>query len=377
MAMEHPSSRPFEESGTRQGGDMVISPGNEATLSQLPAEAQLATMRLMLETVFQRMETLQQNQAVQFAGVQDRLDSVELELPLMQEQSALRIRDLETRMSSQIEDAAKSAVDGVAAGLQEEVAGKLGSLEAQIDLQRNELDRMRESRIQVESRLDRAVLDIERLCGSLGPRPVEEVYRPVAEVPASPFRSRIAEHIRKAAVEAAPDESNPLVGDVAQKGPAAENAAPTIDPPQPVGPRPVAVPVTVAAFAGRGATHEPAASVSSEAPKPLVRTSVAERTVPGFDDWKRQFMQDGDPLLPSLGHELHEKLKAMVCPRCFSERTRPATRTKIDGLFRLTGFTPHRCRSCGHRFYKRGTASDSSLEDEHGDAQSEEALETR
>jgi len=46
----------------------------------------------MMETLFAKMETLQQNQAIQLAGVHDRLDAVELELPLIQEQGALRIR---------------------------------------------------------------------------------------------------------------------------------------------------------------------------------------------------------------------------------------------------------------------------------------------
>ncbi len=108
-------------------------------------------MRQMMETLFSRVEALQQNQAMQFAGVHDRLDAVELELPLIQEQSALRVRDLEARMSVEIEEAARTAAEEVAAGLQEDVAGKFGSLAAQIESQSNELNQMRESKRQVES----------------------------------------------------------------------------------------------------------------------------------------------------------------------------------------------------------------------------------
>jgi hypothetical protein len=378
--MDHQNTQPAEGPRIPQFGDLVLSQGHEVSLSQLPPEAQLATMRQMLETVFQRMDSLQQNQAVQFAGVHDRLDSVELELPLLQEQSALRLRDLETRVSSQIEDAAKSAVEEASAGLQREVAGKFGSLEAQIEVQRNELDQLRESRKQVESRLSRAVLDIERLCGSLGPRPAEVVYHPpAAEAPASQFKSRIAEHIRKAAVNAAPDESNPLVGDLLQKRSGTEREPVEIlsdAAPQPAAPKPAPNHLPVAPAAIHCAPSEVSAAPSIADPNPDAPKAV-ETAVSGFDDWKRQFMQDGDPLLPSLGHVAGAKAKTVVCPRCFSERTRPATRTKIDGLFRLAGFTPHRCRSCAHRFYKRGTASDESFGDDHGAPRTEEALETR
>jgi hypothetical protein len=306
---------------------LVVSNLDQASLAELPQEMQLATMRQMMEALFSRIEDLQQNQAVQFAGVHDRLDAVELEIPLVQEQTALRLRDLENKVSAQIEDTAN-----------------FRSLEQQIAQQRHELAQLRESREQVESRLNRAVLDIERLCGTVASRPAQAPLPPPVEpsLPASPYRSRIAEQIRKAAVSAAPDESNPLLADPAVKRPVSAAVVP-VSAPKPEPPK-------------------------AEAAKPAVQDKV----VPGFEDWKRQFMQNGEPLQPTLHHDA-AAARLVICPRCYSDRTRPATRTKVDALFRLTGLSPHRCKSCAHRFYKRGPADDMNVEDAAG----EEALETR
>jgi len=298
----------------------------------------------MMEALFNRVETLQQNQAIQLAGVHDRLDAVELEIPLIQEQSALRIRDLETRMSVEIEEAARSAVDDAKAGLHQEVEGKFGSLTTQLESQRKELTEMRESKKLAESKLDRVVQDIERLCGTFAPGPVEKTSPLVSDVPASAFRSRIAEHIRKAAMQAAPDESNPLIGDPLPKK--REGATPT-------------------------GTHI--------APKTNPSKAMAgDHPVPGFDDWKRQFMQEGEPLNPTMISEAQKKVKLVVCPRCFSERVRPASAVRLDALFRLTGLNPHRCRSCSHRFYKRGgVTSELPIEDENMTSRTEEVVESR
>lgn len=212
-------------------------------------------MRQAVETLIARVEALQQRHAMQFAGVHDRLDAVELELPLIQEQSALRMRDLETRMSAEVEETARTAAEEMAARLREDVAGKFGSLTAQIESQSYELSQMRESRRLAESRLNSAIEGVERLCASLGARgaetqygtpdgglepghrmepvyPIEPVYPEsaytMAEPSTSPFRTRIAEHIRKAAVDAAPDESNPLVGDLAAKREQEKSAEPEV-----------------------------------------------------------------------------------------------------------------------------------------------------
>ncbi|HEY3838461.1 MAG TPA: hypothetical protein VGL72_17900, partial [Bryobacteraceae bacterium] len=224
--MELPNTESPDNSQSLDPAGLVLSAENGTGIVQQPHEVELATMRRMLEALFARMEALQQNQAVQLAGVHDRLDAVELELPLIQEQCALRIRDLESRMGVEIEEATRAAVEELTSGLQEEVTGRFGSLMAHLESQRKELAQMRESKKQTESKLNRAVLDIERLCGNFGVKTAEEGQRPVAErtpgermgveVPASPFRSRISEHIRKAAVEAVPDDSNPLIGDPGQ-----------------------------------------------------------------------------------------------------------------------------------------------------------------
>ncbi len=358
--MGEPNTHPADNREMVDPAGLVLSSSNESGMVRLPAEVELATMRQMMESLFSRVDMLQQNQAVQFAGVHDRLDAVELELPLVQEQSALRIRDLEARMSVEIEEAARAAVEEATAGLQEEVSGKFGSLASQIESQRKELTQMRDSKKLAETKLNRVVQDIERLCGNLAPRPVEEVYRPVVEAPASPFRTRVAEHIRRAAVDAAPDESNPLIGDPALKKTAAEMALTGRETSAPV----ISAPAV--------STFKPTVPSIVATAKPV----AAENVVPGFDDWKRQFMQDGDPLNPTLVPEGDKKCNAVVCPRGYSDRTRPATRTRLDGLFRLTGFIPHRCRSCAHRFYKRGPAGVDPLDEENSESR-EEILETR
>jgi hypothetical protein len=448
--MDQLNTQPPEDGQALEAGGIILSSVNVTDIASLPPETQLATMRQIMETLFSRVEALQQNQAVQFAGVHDRLDAVELEIPLIQEQGALRIRDLEARMSVEIDEAARIAAEEAAAGLQEDVAGRFGALMAHIEGQRKELSQMRESKKLADSRLNRVVQDIERLCGNLGTHPAEEVQRPVIETVASPFRSRIAEHIRKAAVEAAPDDSNPLLknqqpGARTQEAATAAGAAPTpassgirqgapapaasLRQPEPVSPQPLtAAPVESASKAGSAETAVPifddwkrqfmqegeplqptlgeprreftavAGSTETSVPgfddwkrqfmrqgEPVEPTlgqpgrklktvpGSGGTSVPGFDDWKRQFMQEGEPLQPTLG-EPGTKLKAVVCPRCYSERTRPATLTRLDGLFRLTGFNPHRCRSCAHRFYKRGAASDPVHDEDGAHTPSEEAV---
>jgi len=365
--MAQPHTQPPENGPTFESSGLIISSPNSAGVAKLNTEVELATMRQMMETLFNRVETLQQNQAIQLAGVHDRLDAVELELPLIQEQSALRIRDLESRMSAEIEEATRSAVDDAKAGLQQEVEGRFGSLATQLESQRKELTEMRESKKLAESKLDRVVRDIERLCGTLGARPSEEAFRQVADAPSSAFRSRIAEHIRRAAVEAAPDESNPLIAGPLMKKP---EGAPKESP--------VAGPVEVRKGTP-GANSSPSASVAavSTAATPT-KATAADHTVPGFDDWKRQFMQDGEPQNPTMVSEAQKKIKLAVCPRCFSERIRPASPSRLDALFRLTGMSPQRCRSCSHRFYKRGGVSpEQAVDEENMTSRTEEVLESR
>jgi hypothetical protein len=400
--MGQPHTQPPENGPALEMAGLILS-ANSGGLARLPPEAELSTMRQMMETLFSRIDTLQQNQARQFAGVHDRLDAVELELPLIQEQSALRIRDLESRMTVEIEEAARSAVEEAASGLQEEVAGKFGSLAAQIESQRKELSHMRESRKEAESKLNRVVEDIERLCGSLAPAPrlVEEKQPVIPETPASPFRTRIAEHIKRAAVDAAPDESNPLIGDPTHKKPVAGTLPVG---PQPVSPRFAARTGDLPSSVGKQSVESvkpasPAATVNvpftAHSPaKPAARTSpaipvatpatarvawgTADGAVPGFDSWKRQFMQDGEPPAPALVAEPDGRIKSVICPRCYSERTRPASAARLDGIFRLAGYSPYRCRSCTNRFYKRGmSAGEIHVTEEHAEARTEETVDSR
>ncbi len=82
---------------------------------------------------------------------------------------------------------------------------------------------------------------------------------------------------------------------------------------------------------------------------------------------------------PTLGTESLQKARLVICPRCYSERTRPATVTaRMDAFFRWGGLTPHRCRSCSHRFYKRGVpAPQPPLDDAKAEAHTAETVETR
>lgn len=302
-----------------------------------------------------RVDALQQNQAMQMAGVHDRLDAVELELPLIQEQGALRMRDMEVRIGVEIEQAARSAVEEATAVatsvIQEEVSGRFSALAAQMEAQRADLRQMRESKMEADTRLGRAILDIERLCGNLTQGPEERPYRIPAEPAASPFRSRISEHIRKAAIDLAPGEGNPLNGDAHLE-------------------KQELNPVTPAAAV---LTAEPIASARPAATEPIPSTPLAKpeppiTSVPGFDAWKRQFMQDGEPLMPTLAGELGQSPANVACPRCFSDRTRPATLNRLDRILRLANVIPHRCRSCSHRFYKRGAPSKAGQRRTHTDA---------
>jgi hypothetical protein len=281
-------------------GALMLSFPDANALAHLPPQVEIATMRQMMDSLFARVDSLQQNQAIQLAGVHDRLDAVELEIPVIQEQSALRMRDLEARVSQGFEEAA--------ATLQLEVAGKFNSLAAQMEAQRDELSLLRESKKQADTRLNRAIEDIERLCSNMG-EPLT-AYRPAA----SPIRhSRNSEHIR------AP---GPLV-------PNGSAAAPKL---------------------------------KVQIPEAAAKPAPQSNTVPGFEAWKRQFMLDGEPQAPSLVSETAGH-RIVICPRCYSDRTRPATLGRLDRLFHMAGFTPHRCRSCAHRFYKRDAGESTPLDD--------------
>ena len=290
----------------------------------------MATVRQMMQTLLSRMDALQQNQAIQLAGVHDRMDAVELELPLIQEQSALRMRDLEARVSVEIDHATRSAE-----AIHEEVADKFHSLAAQMESQRHELSQMRESKKLSETRLNQAILDIERLCGTVAERPT-----------ASAYRSRISEHIRQAALDLAP-------------------AAPP-------SPARVPVPAVAALVSEPGVNHTENLKSPPVPATPLVNKAPAGSPVPGYDSWKRQFMQNGDPDLPADGVETNAGNPIVVCPRCYSDRTRPATPNRWDQLYRLARLFPHRCRSCSHRFYKRVGPSQLAPEDRPA-----EVMETR
>jgi hypothetical protein len=216
----------------------------------------------------------------------------------------------------------------------------LGSLVAQIENQRNELAQMRDSKKLAETKLDRVVQDIERLCGNLTPRPPETSAPAAAPAQASPYRVRIAERIRKAAMEAAPEDHNPLIG----------QPAPRVAPASPVVSQPV---------------------------RPAAAAQAPEKAIPGFDDWKRRFMESNENLNAQKSAE-SRKHEVIACPRCYSILTRPATPNRVDGLLRLAGMIPHRCRACSHRFYKKGVpAPDAPAEGEQAEAQSEEMMEIR
>ncbi len=374
---------------------LILSSFDTNALANLPPDAELTAVRQMMETLFAKMDALQQNQAIQLAGVHDRLDAVELELPMIQEQGALRIRDLEARMSLEIEEASRAAVEEATVAAQEEIAGKFKSVSAQMEAQREELTQIRESKKLAETRLDRAILDIERLCGNLAPHSDEEPHRIYAEPPSSPFRSRIAEHIRKAAVDLAPGEDNPLIGDAHFKRfradfvpitqpPAAKSVGgPGIaaTPKSPDLPQPVNSPVSglgrvagVAMDSKRAVSPFVAAAVS---PSAAFRTAAVGNSSPGFDAWKRQFMQDGEPPQPVLSANSVSAAGAVVCPRCFSDRTRPATLNRLDRVLRLAGYFPYRCRSCADRFYKRGAPAIIEAEDESAETRTSEAMEAQ
>jgi hypothetical protein len=297
---------------------LILSPASGKLQISVPPEVELSTLRQMIEMLLAKVETLQQNQAIQLAGVHDRLDAVELELPLIQEQGALRIRDLEARMSVEIDQATRSAVEEATAAVHEEVAGTFSSLAAQMEAQRKELSQMAQSKEQADTRLNRAILDIERLCGNLALSPLalspeEEPHRP---------------HIAPAPSQANPSPNHKMA------------ALSAVTPP----------------VAGKPTSAELLVARPAEATVPSITTvkpAVVETVVPGFDTWKRQFMREGESLVPVFADESEKSGEIVICPRCYSARTRRATHKGLDSLLRLAGLTPHRCRSCTHRFYKR------------------------
>ena len=386
--MGQPNTLPSDNRQPLPAGGMILSSESGTGVVRHPPEVELATMRQMMEALFSRVEVLQQNQAVQFAGVHDRLDAVELELPLIQEQSALRIRNLETRMSVEIEEAARSAAEEAAAGIQEDVTGKFGSLAAQLEIQRQELIQMRESKQLTEGRLNRVVMDIERLCGNLGPRPAEEIYRPVAEAPPSPFRgSRLRSISSKAAVDAAPDDGNPLVGGwAAEKTVSPANtgadsrATRTANLPRPHSRRRNRLPdfpPPWCASRGPGCRRDGPHSADDESPRlPTLRGGEyrpgLRRLETAVHAGRRATESDHEP---GIGPA---RQGGDLSPVLF--RTHPARNSHhgIDALFRLAGFSPHRCRSCAHRFYKRGVSPEGPpLDDEGAGAPAQETVETR
>src|SRR5579862_2283788 len=111
--MDQPIPNPSLMGELVDSNALIVSPPDANAVANAAPEVERAAVRHMMQTLFARMETLQQNQAVQLAGVHDRLDAVELELPLIQEQGALRIRDLEARMGAEIEQAARSAAEAL------------------------------------------------------------------------------------------------------------------------------------------------------------------------------------------------------------------------------------------------------------------------
>ena len=293
----------------------------------------------IMESLFDQVQTLQQNQAIHFSSVHDRLDAVELELPLIQEQSALRIRDIEVRMTGEVQDAVEEATSG----LQNAFMGKLGSLTELIENQQRELAQIRESRQLTETRLSHAVRDIERLCGELTPHRDNERFHSQPESPGYVYPPQVGEHPRKVAFEFSRGPGNSLVAEPNLKRSLAysENGIPD------------------ARLSRQGQpTSARSAFHRQEAAKPdgerVLRSKPAESSVPGFDDWKLQFMLDPESSETTLPPAQEAKDKIPRCPKCLSERIRPATHTRLDLVFRLIGLTPHRCRACTHRFYKYG-----------------------
>lgn len=343
--------------GPGQGDAGSLVPASNGGVAVTAAEAEIVAVRQMLEMLYGRFEALQQNHARQFAGVHDRLDAVELEIPLIQESSALRIRDLEERMGSAIEEAAKAAVEDAAAGLQADFASRFGSLASQLDSQHQELLQLRDSRKSTESKLDRAIQEIERIGCVWGEQGEHQRQPRPPELPvptASPARTRIAQHIRQAAIDLAPDVSNPLVADPPPRKLPEDAWAEAVA-------RAARLGHVAAAAAGQSGTpaQNPVVANSPANSASATKTSAPERSAPerrdpGFEEWKRQFMQPGEPLMPTLKSADEEKAKkgAVNCPRCDSARVRVATRNSLDELFGLIRLTPHRCRTCSHRFYK-------------------------
>ena len=139
---------------------LVPSPSSHNGVARTHADAELAAVRQMMESLYARFESLQQNHAIQFAGVHERLDAVELEIPLIQERTALGMRNIESRV--------KAGIEEVRAELQAEVSGRLGSLSAQFETQHRELSRLQEAKQVTENRLNRALQDLERLTNSMG-----------------------------------------------------------------------------------------------------------------------------------------------------------------------------------------------------------------
>src|SRR5258708_37356574 len=130
--MDQPNAKPEETADASEPAALVRSHSSHGGALRPASEADLATVRQMMEVLFTRFDHLQQNNAMQWAGMHERLDAVELEIPLIQEQNALRLRDMEARMSAEIEEAATRAAEDATAGVHAEVSGTLVSLSALI-----------------------------------------------------------------------------------------------------------------------------------------------------------------------------------------------------------------------------------------------------
>jgi len=186
-----------------------------------------------------------------------------------------------------------------------------------------------------------------------GPHPGEEPHRPHSEPAASPFRSRIAGNIRQAAAGLVPNVDSPRFNEPrlenlrmdwaagerrGQLGTAARSAVTPV-----AGARRVRVvpgagiqtSVGGQAAARQAAVHVTAARAASVNPGSQARGSGKD--VPGFDAWKRQFMQDGEPLDSALPAEPETKSETVVCPRCYS--THPSGNPQSPGFASSSGRT--------------------------------------
>jgi hypothetical protein len=181
--MDHPNPTTPGPENDGMPESLVPSASNAAGVVRTSADAELVVVRQMMESLYARFDALQQNHAIQFAGVHERLDAVELELPLIQERTALGMRNIESRV--------KAGIEEVRTELQAEVSGRFGSLSAHFETQHRELSRLQEAKQVTENRLNRALQDLERLTNSMGQQTAirqperTPLVRPQADPPAA------------------------------------------------------------------------------------------------------------------------------------------------------------------------------------------------